>query len=263
MGQVYEVERLTDGGRLALKVLNGVATSDALARFAREAQIAAELEHPNVVSVLDVGVSRSGMLFLVMELVHGASLSAERSRYGDTPWAVSIVHQIARALAAMHARGIIHRDLKPANILLDGGTAKVADFGLASLTTRASVIETPVAVDVASPELTRTGAIMGTPLYMAPELVQGAREAAPSSDVFSLGVVAYQLFARDLPHSASPVLERLNGRAPPPPKQLAEARPDLPVELCSLIDQCLAETPSSRPPAREIVSTLDRISPRE
>jgi serine/threonine-protein kinase len=256
MGAVYEVERIADGRKLALKVLTGEADHVSLARFAREAQIAAELNHANVVSVLDVDVSRSGMLFVVMELVAGGSLAAERRRYGDAAWAFPILRQIAAALTAMHARGIVHRDLKPSNVLLDVGTVKVADFGLVAVLERAQLVET------LAPDLTRTGAIMGTPLYMAPELARGAREANPSSDVFSFGVVAYELLANMLPFAAPPVLERLDGRTAPSAKLLAHTRPDLTREVCALVDGCLADQPETRPTADTLLAALERVAPR-
>ena len=251
MGAVYRVERLTDGRRLALKVLTGVADRMALARFAREAQVAAEIDHPNVVSVLDVDVSRSGMLFLVMELVAGGSLADRRERYGDVTWVLPLLRQVTAALAAMHARGIVHRDLKPSNILMDGVTPKVADFGLASLAERAISVDAATVDKNAAPaeslQLTRTGAVMGTPLYMAPELSRGGRDAQPSSDIFSLGVVAYELLSKELPR--------------PPLRPLARTRGDLPAELCALVDSCLLEAPDARPSAATIVSALDRIRP--
>lgn len=260
MGQVHEVARLTDGRRLALKTLTGVAHREALARFAREAQVAAELDHPNVVAALDVGVTPAGTLFLVMELVAGSSLAGERSRYGDRRWAVPILIQVARALAAMHARGIVHRDLKPSNILVDGSLVKVADFGLAGLIDESALAETRNAIDVSSPALTKTGAIMGTPLYMAPELVNGARGAAQSADLFSFGVVAFEVFAKELPFAAPPVLERLSGRPTPSAKPLAQANPNLSTELCALVDRCLADAPEARPTAETLVDTLARVT---
>jgi hypothetical protein len=256
MGEVHEVERLTDGRRLALKTMTGPAHRQALARFAREAQVAAELDHPNIVAAIDIGVTRSGILFLVMELVAGASLARERGRYGDARWARPILAQVARALAAMHARGIIHRDLKPSNILLDGATAKVADFGLAGLIDQAPFADTREVESAPSPALTHSGALLGTPRYMAPELARGANEAGPSSDVFSLGVVAFQLLANQLPHATPPVLERLAGRAAPPAKPLLEARPDLPAALCALVDRCLTESPDARPTADDFLVEL-------
>ena len=263
MGAVYEVERVADGSKLALKVLTGAADQLSLARFAREAQVAAALSHSNIVSVLDVDVSRSGLLFVVMELVAGGSLAAEHGRYGDAAWALPILRQIAAALTAMHARGIVHRDLKPSNILLDGDTVKVADFGLVGILDQPPAADTPtpsVVLDGASPALTRTGAIMGTPLYMAPELARGAREAAPSADVFSFGVLAYELLANTLPFAAPPVLERLDGRATPPAKRLAHTRPDLAREVCALVDGCLAEQPETRPTADALVAALEAVT---
>jgi hypothetical protein len=261
MGQVHEVERLTDGKRLALKTLTSTTHREALARFAREAQVAAELHHPNIVAALDIGVTRSGTLFLVMELVSGTSLAAERARYGDVRWALDVLRQAAEALAAMHARGIVHRDLKPSNILLDGATVKVADFGLAGLCEEAPLADTTP--DGAGPlALTRTGAIMGTPLYMAPELAGGARAAGPSADVFSFGVLAYELLARELPFATPPVLERLSGRSAPALKSLARTRPELSPEICALVDHCVSDAPESRPSAASLVDALGRAAPR-
>lgn len=263
MGQVHEVERLSDGQRLALKTITCGCDRTSLARFAREGQIAAALDHPNLVPVLDLGVTASGMLYLVMELVTGSSLEAARGQYGDRRWALPLLLQIAEALVAIHARGILHRDLKPSNILLDGERVKVADFGLAGLVDSTLVSEadtldpnSPLASDA---DLTRTGAIMGTPRYMAPELAHGARAAGPSADVFSLGVVAYELLSNQRPFDVSPALERLKGHPAPTPRPIAQARPDLPHELASLIDACLHESPDARPSAEVIAGAIGRM----
>jgi hypothetical protein len=256
MGQVHEVERLTDGRRLALKTLTTVADRRALARFAREAQVAAELDHRNVVAALDIGVTPSGTPFLVMDLVLGSSLAAERAHYGDLRSAVPILSQIAKALSVMHARGIVHRDLKPSNVLLEGSVVKVADFGLAGLIEHAPIAATGLTnEDVRA--LTLTGAIMGTPLYMAPELVRGAGEAGPPADVFSFGVVAYELLSTKLPFAVPPVLERLSGRQVPAPAPLGESSPHLPARLCALVDSCLALAPEARPTAEIVVAALE------
>ncbi|HEX4456179.1 MAG TPA: serine/threonine-protein kinase [Kofleriaceae bacterium] len=257
MGEVYEVERTTDALRLALKTLKGVGDRVALARFAREAQILAELEHPNVIAARDIGVTPDGVLFFVMELVRGSSLVEHRARFGERAWVIAILAQIADALVAMHERGIVHRDLKPSNILLDGTTVKVADFGLAGLVDVMPLTATAT-VDYAEPSrpLTRTGAIMGTPLYMAPELAAGVDNIAPSADVFSFGVIAFELLAGKLPHAVPPVLEQLAGRASPAPEPLASHVPALPSELCALVDRCLARTPSERPHASSIAAEL-------
>jgi hypothetical protein len=256
MGQVHEVERLTDRRRLALKTLTTVADRQALARFAREAQVAAELDHRNVVAALDIGVTPSGTPFLVMDLVLGSSLAAERSRFGDARWALPILTQIAKALSAMHAHGIVHRDLKPSNVLLDGDLVKVADFGLAGLLVEHAPLAMTRPPNEDSPALTLTGAIMGTPLYMAPELVRGAREAGPSVDLYSFGVVAYELLSARLPYAVPPLLERLSGRNPPAPVPLTQSSPHLDAQLCTLVDGCLALAPDARPTAEAVAVAL-------
>jgi hypothetical protein len=260
MGQVHEVERLSDGQRLALKTLRGVADREVLARFAREAQVAAGLQHPNVVAALDVGVTRSGTLFVVMELIAGPTLAAERARYGDMPWALPVLAQVARALSVMHERGIVHRDIKPSNVLLDGMTAKVTDFGIAGLLDQVGLAEFDErAAPPASPTLTRTGAIMGTPLYMAPELASGARDVGPAADLFSFGVVAYELLSKKLPFAAPPVTELLAGHAWSTPPPLADSGRGLPASLCDLVDRCLAEAPEARPTAAAVAAAFEQL----
>jgi serine/threonine-protein kinase len=135
MGAVYEVTRLDDDRRFALKVAREVH-GEALARLAREAQMAATVHHPNLVAVVDVDVSATGYLFLVMELVDGTSLKEAAKRLGDRAWVLDVLAQLGRGLAALHAAGVVHRDLKPANVLVtnDGSGAtrvKIADFGIA------------------------------------------------------------------------------------------------------------------------------------
>jgi serine/threonine protein kinase len=140
MGTVYEVERVTDGKHLALKALAGGGDAQARARFAREAQIVANVNHPNVVSIVDVDVAKSGFIFLVMELVpSGTTLHDVRRRHRDIPWTLGVLAQVAEGIDAIHEAGIIHRDLKPGNILLsregDGRRplVKITDFGISSL----------------------------------------------------------------------------------------------------------------------------------
>ncbi|MFN0252556.1 MAG: serine/threonine-protein kinase, partial [Kofleriaceae bacterium] len=199
MGAVYEVRRISDDKRFALKTLRGRADYQWMARFAREAQIAAQIDHNNLLPVIDVGIS-DGILFLVMPLVAGGSLEHARSRFGDRAWALPILRAIARGLAALHARSIVHRDLKPANILLSDGVPRIADFGLAAL--RIDAGETAAdddrgLADTARPvsPLTRAGEVFGTPAYMAPELISGAADAQPSSDIYAFGVIASELLA--------------------------------------------------------------------
>jgi serine/threonine protein kinase len=183
VGAVHEVERLADARRFALKTLHGNVDPEAMARFAREAEIAARLNHPNLVPIIDFGVSDGG-LFLVMELIDGGSLEDDRSRFGNAAWAFPLLGGIATGLAAMHELGIVHRDLKPENILVSNGIARIADFGLASLHTDRSA-------EMGAGRLTHAGEVFGTFDYMSPELAGGSRRAAAASDVFAFGVGAH------------------------------------------------------------------------
>jgi serine/threonine-protein kinase len=259
MGVVYEVERIGDSQRFALKRLRGRVNVNAMARFAREAQVAAELAHPNLVSVLDIGMA-DGSLYLVMELVHGQSLDAAHARYGDRKWAVPLLRQIATGLAAMHERGIVHRDLKPANVLVAEGTARIADFGLASLLgSAASTTATWRHAKVGafddttphSPQLTRMGDVFGTPIYMGPELAAGTNTATPASDMFSFGVLACELLTGKRPFVEPPVVTRLNGRSVVTP-ELADIDADLRV----IITRCLHADPAQRPSAGAVLAVL-------
>ncbi len=268
MGAVYLVERVKDARRFALKVHQAGGTGTSLARLAREAQLASQISHPNIVTIVDVDVSQSGVLYIVMEYVEGHSLADLHDRFGDVAWALPILQQIAEGLAAIHEASVVHRDLKPANVLIAGGVAKIADFGISARMDGA--LDTPgpldVTVDVASlpPEppnvssLTATGAIMGTPLYMAPEAARGARKAQPASDVFSFGVIAFELLTGKLPFDASSVVARLRGRSSPPPPSVGATRPEIDATLADLVDRCLSADPAARPTAKDLGRALGR-----
>jgi len=233
MGVVYEVRRLADSQRLALK-LTHASDPVSLARLAREARIASRVHHENVVDVVDVDVSDSGLLYLVLELVEGPALRdflrAPRGRF----WSVSVLHQIACGLRALHAHGVVHRDLKPDNVLLTGDvfgvpSVKITDFGISrqldlaeltgEVTQKLGAGETtPSArrVDrLAGGTLTEIGRLAGTPTYMAPELADGIRYADESIDVFALGVIAHELLLGRRPFVSAPILARLEGRSLP------------------------------------------------
>ena len=196
-----------------------------------------------------------------MELVEGETLAAAHGRFGDLPWAREILLQMARGLRALHEHGIVHRDLKPANVLLagnvDGGTlVKIADFGISRLIALADGTEETISVDdptAADPGLTRTGIVMGTPAYMPPELAFGAKDAPPSSDVWSYGVIAYELATGHFPFVELPVHAATRG-APIP--AFAELPATLPAWLSSLITRCLATDPDARPTAPELERIL-------
>jgi serine/threonine-protein kinase len=480
MGAVYEVERISDKRRLALKMLTDVAGGLNVARFAREAQIISQIDHPNVVSIVDVDVSSSGFFYMVMEFVAGLSLRQQQQRYTDVRWAVPVLRQIADGLAAIHARGVVHRDLKPGNILVtmsdrDGQpNVKIADFGIsalesapadetphtgvggpASLSGRdgrdgaksfreaalagrslsdlaenppppsvrpgsrrdeqppsippppslprqtlpdgmppslrqppvpnipppaprqtlpegmppslreppppslrdgippslrdgappsvpppslppqslppqslpegmppslragappprslrelipppssrsiadklrdklhdswdtgppvssragpisrrpsgamASLRSGPMSLRNSLPasnsmggdgSLTQTGALMGTPIYMAPELAAGVKFAKPSADIFSLGVIAYELLTGKSPFPEPPALMRLAGRTMPPPPPLRDLCPKVPPAVAAIVQRCISRDPADRPTASEVAETL-------
>jgi serine/threonine-protein kinase len=253
MGTVYEVRRTSDDQRLALKTLRGRADPELMQRFAREAEIAAELHHDNLVPVLDVGIA-DGSLYLVMPLIEGGSLEQQRAKFGDAAFARPILAQIAAGLAALHARGIVHRDLKPANVLL-APHARIADFGLAafdptSLTLASGSFELADTAAPAAP-LTRAGDIFGTPRYMAPELAGGAAAFSPAADLFAFGVLAFEMLANRQPFVEPVVMTRLENREPSSPSVDL-----LPADLRSLVGSCLALDPASRPPATDLVAAL-------
>jgi serine/threonine-protein kinase len=266
MGVVYLVERLRDTRLFALKIQSTAGSPASLARLAREAQLASRVAHDNVVAIVDVDVSQSGVLYLVMEYVDGASLADMRDRFGDASWAREILAQIAEGLAAIHAASIVHRDLKPANVLVAGGVAKIADFGVS---TRARGWSLPPDADAATVDelqpntqanngLTASGALMGTPLYMAPEAARGARQASAASDMFSFGVIAFEALSRRLPFDAAQVKARLRGGSLPPTPSLAAENGAVDARVADLVERCLASEPAARPTAREVADGLRR-----
>jgi len=249
VGAVHEVERIADARRFALKTLHGNVDPEAMARFAREAEIAARLNHPNLIPVIDFGVTDGG-LFLVMELISGGSLENERDSFGNAAWALPLLGQIATGLAAIHELGIVHRDLKPENILVASGVARIADFGLASL-------HSDRIAELGDGRLTRAGEVFGTFDYMAPELAGGSLQAAPASDVFAFGVLAYEMTLGTRPYAERPILLRIaNQPIPTPPSQGV---------LGGLLRRCLDVDPAKRPSADVLVAELRavRLTPEE
>jgi hypothetical protein len=260
MGAVYEVERLTDSQRLALKVITGSGTN--AARFAREAEIGARVHHANLVSIVDVGIAEGGAPFLVMELVKGDSLEDRRARFGDAAWALPILRQIADGLVALHESAVVHRDLKPGNVLLAGEgdaiVAKISDFGISRFgqLDPADAISPDAATIDMSPvrPLTGTGALLGTPFYMAPEAARGGRSLDASADMFAFGILAYEAITGRFPFTTPPVLLALAGQALPRAAPMVEAGIDGGVRDCVLA--CLSEDAAARPSARRVREAL-------
>lgn len=241
MGMVYRAWDKKHGRRVALKVLlpEIEALPTARQRFIREATLSMEIQHPHLVSATEHGectVWREGQPhrshYLSMELM---SSSLRSQMHGPTPplRAVKLLEQALLGMQALHQRGICHRDLKPENLLLDAqGDLKIADLGLA--------------LGPNSERLTRTSSLMGTLTYLAPELAQGG-QASPQADLYSLGVLGYELLSGQAPHQGQESLELIFSLLHHAPTPLHALCPELDPGLCAVIDHCMARTPEERP----------------
>lgn len=245
MGEVYLAEDLRLRRRVALKVLSSTLAEEprSLERFQREARSVAALNHPNIVTLHSVEESE-GLHFLVMELVEGEMLSNLIDGPMPPEQLLPIALQLAEALEAAHARGIIHRDLKPRNVMVTPeGRVKVLDFGIARLTH--SRKNRQIDDEDTEVELTRPGRAIGTAAYMSPEQAEG-RPADQRSDLFSLGVVLYEIATGRRPFQAksrTATLEAILGDTPPPPSTLA---PGLPDGFDKIVSLCLSKEPFLR-----------------
>jgi len=245
MGEVWRGEDNLLTRSVAVKLLpTGRAGDEAfLARFRAEARYAASLSHPGIARVYDYGESAEfGGAFLVMELVNGEPLSAILARAGRlSPDAtLDIVSQAARALDAAHQAGIVHRDIKPGNLLVAaGGTTKITDFGIATAVAAAQAAH-----------LTETGMVMGTAMYVSPEQATGA-QVTEASDIYSLGVVAYECLAGHPPFTASEPLAIAFAHKHEPVPALP---PDVPQPVSDLVYHMLAKTPAERPASVQVVA---------
>ncbi len=213
MGEVYRARHTSLNTHFAIKLLAGASAQlDATrARFLKEAQITAQLKSRHAVTVFDFGVTDEGRPYLVMELLQGETLMDRIDRGRLEPLeAVSTLRQCARALDRAHQLGIVHRDFKPANVILsrdeDGEVAKVLDFGVArilgELESRTAGDTAGAVDDTKVTSFTRTGALLGTPAYMAPEQIDAAGEVGPAADLWALGVVAYEALVGLVPFPA-------------------------------------------------------------
>jgi len=255
MGEVYLARDSRLDRTVALKILPGelAADPDRMERFAREARAASALNHPNVATVYDVGES-DGIRFIVMEHVEGETIAGIIGRQLRPSEVVDIAVQTADALDVAHAKGITHRDIKPANLMLTHrGHVKVLDFGVAKMSRSEEV--RPSGDWTVEPG-TAIGSVVGSGPYMSPEQITG-RDVDPRSDVFSLGVVVYQMATGQLPFSGATrqeLLERILHAAPEP---IARFNPDTPPELERITFRCLEKSAGDRyQSARELLSDL-------
>ncbi|MBY0230765.1 MAG: serine/threonine protein kinase [Gemmataceae bacterium] len=240
MGVVYKAWQKSLGREVALKmILKGEhATPADVARFKVEAQAAAHLDHPNIVPVYAAG-EQDGQAFFSMRLVEGETLTASLGRGPmRSRDAASLLARIARGVDFAHQRGILHRDLKPSNILIDrDGTPRITDFGLAKR----------VADNVPGHHLTHSGAIVGTPAYMAPEMVTGRRgPAGPASDVYSLGVILYEMLTGRPPFQAPTPVDTLLLVLDQDPVRPADLNPMVDRDLELICLKCIQKEPELR-----------------
>ncbi|MEX1362302.1 MAG: serine/threonine-protein kinase [Nannocystaceae bacterium] len=242
MGRVFEGVHTTLGKPVAIKVLHRHLATDARSRkrLLREARAASTIRHPGVVETIDFGQTHKGAVFLVMELLQGRDLGAVLAETGPLPWprVLSILRQAASALAEAHEHGIIHRDIKPANcFVLDGpgDRIKLLDFGVAKVDSDTE----------STGGLTATGEVLGTATYMAPELTLGTPAGVPT-DVYALGITAYQLLTGAPPFSGSNPYDVLKLHIEQAPAPLHRSVAGIPAELEAIVLRALAKDPAAR-----------------
>jgi serine/threonine-protein kinase len=261
-GAVWEATHVVMRRRVALKLLKA-ADDTATRRFFREARVTAALRHPNIVDVHDVFVPpETGSAAMVMEYLVGTSL-AHYLREGTARISLSprqaacVMVPIVAALTAAHQVGVVHRDLKPANVFLVGGelpdangaVVKVLDFGLAKLTASDGIA-------ASTGDLTRTGFVLGTPHYMAPEQVTHDGEVDPRSDVWALGVMFYEMLAGQRPIQGDNISQLFRAIADPKIVPIAKRVPTVPRALAKLTSKMLAKDKEDRPSLEDIADVL-------
>jgi serine/threonine protein kinase len=254
MGVVYLARDRRIGRRVALKVIHlapgqfedQTAADEFYRRLQREAEVCGALLHPNIVTLYEAGYESNRISFLAMEYVEGETLLNLLHRSGtlavDTT--LAIASDVLRGLEHAHNHGIVHRDIKPANVLLSmEGEAKVADFGIAR----------PV-----NSSMTQIGTLMGTPNYMAPEQVLG-HDLTPRADIFSLGVMMFELLTGVKPFAASDLTGTLHNILRQPAPVLSDIKPAVPRPVADLVARMLSKSPEERPTASEALAELNRL----
>jgi tetratricopeptide (TPR) repeat protein len=258
MGEVYRAQDTRLARAVAIKVIALQADSGEglVERFLREARAASALNHPNIVTIHEIGQTEAGQHYMVQELVEGQTLRSSLGPELGTDRALRLVLQLARALAAAHAAGIVHRDIKPENVMVrPDGYVKVLDFGLARVILPDADLDAPTHTAL---HATDPGVILGTVMYMSPEQAHG-RPIGPASDVFSLGVVVYEMVARRHPFRAESSIATLHAIVHEHPAPPSRINLDLPLACDSLVMAMLAKDPEVRPSAREVEQALEQL----
>ena len=260
MSSVYLAHDLKHGREVAVKIIRSdLAASLGHDRFLREIEIAARLRHPNIVPLFDSGEAGDA-LFFVMPYEDGLSLRERLRQNGalSIPDALSVLRDVARALAYAHERGVVHRDVKPDNVMLSGGAAVVTDFGIAKAIAAAVTRPDGDAGDPETGTLTQAGTVIGTPAYMAPEQATGDAAIDHRADIYSFGCLAYELFAGHPPFQEQKSHLLIAAHIATVPRPIAELREDVPANVGALLARCLAKAPADRPQsARELLAVLD------
>ncbi|MDQ6716769.1 MAG: protein kinase [Gemmatimonadota bacterium] len=259
MSRVFVAREVGLDREIVVKVLPAeMLAAVSLARFQREVQLAARMQHPHIVPLLSAGET-GGLPFFTMPFIEGESLRARLSRAGELPVAdaLRIMRDVSSALAYAHAHGVVHRDIKPENIMISGDSAVVTDFGVAKALADAAAEEGSVTV-------TSRGVALGTVGYMAPEQASADPAADHRADIYSLGVVGFEMLAGDPPFSRrtaeATIAAHMVEEAPP----LAARRPAVPTPVAALIARCLAKRPADRPQsAKALIADLDSIQSGE
>ena len=255
MSRVFLADDASLGRRVVVKVLAPeLAEGISSERFMREIRVAARLQHPNVVPVLSAGSGPDGLPYYVMPFIDGHSL---RERLSAGPLPISevlvVLRDMARALAYAHSQGIVHRDIKPENVLLTGGAAVVADFGIAKALSAAAGERT---------KLTQYGMTVGTPAYMAPEQAAGDDDVDHRADLYSWGLVAWEALAGRHPFAdrTSPIAI-IGAQLTQMPSPIATVRPEVPPALAAVVTSCLAKDAAARPASADaVLQAIDSIA---
>jgi serine/threonine-protein kinase len=253
MSRVFVATDRSLGRKVVIKLLSPELTAEVnRGRFRREIQVAAQLQHPHIVTLLSAGED-GDLVYYTMPFIVGESLKSAVDKHGplsvrDT---VRVLYDVVDALAYAHEQGVVHRDIKPANILRSGSHSLVTDFGVAK------------ALNAAMPSsaMTSTGMAIGTPAYMAPEQLAGDPQADHRIDIYAVGLLAYELLSGKSPFAASSPQGVLAAVLTKDPAPLVDVRPDVPRRLSEMVMQCLSKVPGGRPPSAEaLMVALDMFS---